>query len=87
MRGGHAYGEERLGALLRMLRPAPLAWVQAAQQLPTARRSFDEIVTRAEADVAFRKALLADLEAALAQEGYEPSLRILTELRELYGTS
>lgn len=73
--------EERLGVLLRILRPAPLGWVQAAQELPTARRALDEIVVRAEADLAFRAALVADLEQALAAEGYEPDRRTLDELR------
>jgi hypothetical protein len=76
------YDEERLGVLLRLLRPAPTGWVRAAQELPSARRTFDEIVARAEADLAFRKALLADLEQALAAEGYEPDRRVLHEIRE-----
>jgi len=58
--------EERLGVLLRLLRPAPNGWVAAAQELPSARRTIDEIVVRAEADAAFRNALVADLEQALA---------------------
>jgi hypothetical protein len=76
-----SYDEERLGVLLRTLRPAPTGWVRAAQELPTARRSFDDIVSRAEADLAFREALVADLERALAAEGYEPDRRFLDELR------
>jgi hypothetical protein len=76
------YDEERLGVLLRILRPAPTGWVRAAQELPVARRTFDEIVMRAEADQAFRAALVADLERALAAEGYEPDRRIVDELRE-----
>jgi len=76
------YDEERLGVLLRILRPAPTGWMRAAQELPTARRTFDEILTRAEADQAFRSALVADLEQALAAEGFEPDRRIVDELRE-----
>ena len=76
------YDEERLGALLRLLRPAPVGWVRAAQELPAARLALDEIVARAEADLAFRNALLADLETALAAEGYEPDRRVLDEIRE-----
>ena len=76
------YDEERLGLLLRLLRPAPAGWVRAAQELPAARHTFDEIVARAEADLAFRNALLADLETALAAEGYEPDRRLLDEIRE-----
>ncbi len=77
-----AYDEERLGALLRFLPPAPVGWVRAAQELPAARRSMDEIVARAEADLAFREALIADLEVALEQAGYEPDRRLLDQLRK-----
>jgi len=73
--------EERIGVLLRVLRPAPTGWVRAAQELPAARQVFDEIVERAEADAAFRAALVADLERALAAEGYEPDRRVLGEIR------
>ena len=78
------YDEERIGALLRVLRPAPEGWVRAAQELPAARKSFDGIVARAEADRAFRTALIADLEQALAAEGIEPDRRLLDELRERF---
>lgn len=74
------YDEERLGALLRILRPAPDGWVRAAQELPAARRSLDELVARAEADREFRAALIADLEAALEHEGVEPRPRLVEEL-------
>ena len=63
------HDEERLGVLLRLLRPAPRGWVRAAQELPAARQHVDEIVARAEADLAFRNALIADLERALAARG------------------
>ena len=73
--------EERLGLLLRILRPAPVGWVRAAQELPSARHTFDDIVARAEADAAFRNAIVADLKQALAAEGYEPDRRLLDEIR------
>ena len=73
---------ERIAQLLRALPPAPVGWVEAAQELPSARRGLDEIVARAEADAAFRSRLVADLEAALAAEGYEPSEAFLEALRE-----
>ena len=76
------YDEEWLGQRMRILRPAPQGWVRAAQELPEARRSLDEIVARAEADLEFRAALIADLENALAQAGYEPDLRVVDELRK-----
>ena len=81
------FDEERIGVLLRLLRPAPLGWVRAAQELPAARRTMDDIVGRAEADAEFQAALVADLEAALAREGYEPSQRIVDELRRRYARS
>jgi hypothetical protein len=76
------YDEEWLGSRLRILRPAPQGWVRAAQELPEARSSLDEIVARAEADLEFRAALIADLEAALAQSGFEPGPHALDELRK-----
>jgi hypothetical protein len=78
------YTEESIATLLRLLRPAPEAWVRAAQELPAARRVMDEIVARAEADIAFRDALVADLERALASAGYDATERTLVELRRLY---
>jgi hypothetical protein len=76
------YDEEWLGSRLRILRPAPQGWVRAAQELPEARRSLDEIVARAQADLEFRAALIADLEAALSQAGFEPGPHALEELRK-----
>ena len=76
-----ALDEERLGALLRVLRPAPGGWVQAAQELPSVRGTLDEIVSRAAADLEFRAALISDLEKALGEAGYEPGERLLEEIR------
>jgi hypothetical protein len=73
--------EERLAELLRMLPPAPQGWVEAAQELPLARRGLDRIVARAEADARFRELLLADLEAALELEGVESDPKIQEALR------
>jgi hypothetical protein len=82
-----AYDEDRLADLIAALPPAPRAWVQAAQELPSARRELDRIVARAEADAAFRQALISDLEATLAQEGYEPDRPLLDELRRRFAAS
>ncbi|HEX6491173.1 MAG TPA: hypothetical protein VF002_07345 [Gaiellaceae bacterium] len=79
-----AYDEDRLAGLIAALPPAPAAWVQAAQELPLARQGLDEIVARAEADREFRQALIADLESALAQAGFEPTQPLLAELRRRY---
>lgn len=78
------YDEEWLGQRLRILRPAPQGWVRAAQELPEARSSLDEIVARAEADLAFQAALIVDLENALAQAGFEPGPHALEELRKRF---
>ena len=71
--------------LLRRLRPTPDGWVQAAQELPRARRELDTIVERAERDAAFRAAVLADLEAALAAAGVEPRPAVVVHLRRRLG--
>jgi hypothetical protein len=78
------YDEETLAELLRTLPAAPQAWVRAAQEIPLARRGLDEIVQRAEADAAFRDALVADLETALAAEGFEPDPALVEALRERF---
>jgi RNA polymerase sigma factor (sigma-70 family) len=80
----NAYDEDRLAELIAALPPAPEGWVRAAQELPLARKSLDEIVARAEADAAFRQALIANLESALAQAGYEPERPLVEELRRRY---
>jgi hypothetical protein len=76
--------EERLGELLRLLPPAPGGWVEAAKELPLARRGLDRIVARAEADERYRRALIANLEAALADEGVEPDPQIVEALRRRF---
>ena len=76
-----AFDEERLGRLIRALPPAPEGWVRAAQELPLARAELDQIVTRAEEDAEFRSRLVADLESALAADGYEPSPALVQLLR------
>jgi hypothetical protein len=75
------YDEERLAHLIRALPPAPEGWVRAAQELPFMRGELDAIVGRAEADAAFRGRLIADLEGALAAEGYERDPAVLAALR------
>ena len=82
-----AYDEERIGRLVGLLPPAPEGWAQAAQQMPVLRRSLNEILARAEAEAAFRTALIADLETALAQAGYELEPRHVDQLRKLLTTA
>jgi hypothetical protein len=81
MSTGRPLDEERLGELLGLLTPAPAAWVRAAQELPAARAGLDEIVERARVDAVYRSAALADLEAALAAAGHEPTEALVEALR------
>ena len=76
-----------MAQLLKMLPPAPEGWVKAAQELPRARREIDEIAARAEADAEFRAAMIANLEVALEQAGYEVDPSLLPELRDRLSTS
>ncbi len=78
------YDHDRLGRLIAVLRPVPVGWVRAAQELPTARRGIDDIVDRAVADAAYRERVVSDLESALAEVGVEPTPPILEELRERF---
>lgn len=75
------YDEDTLVRLLELLPPAPQAWVQAAQEIPLARRRFDELVERAVESLRERDAQIADLEAALAEAGYEPEPRLVEAVR------
>jgi hypothetical protein len=75
------FDEERIAGLLRLLPAPPDSWVTAAQQLPRARAEIDEIVARSKGDAAFRAALVADLETALADAGYEATPSVVAALR------
>jgi hypothetical protein len=79
--GKPGYEEERLGRLLGLAGPVPAGWVRAAQELPAARASLDELVARAQADEAVRAAVVADLESALRGAGVEPRRPLVEELR------
>ena len=85
MTEARTYDEEQIGRMVGLLEPAPEGWVRAAQEIPAFRRMLDDIVARAEADRAFRDKLVADLEAAVADAGYEPEPRALEELRRHIG--
>jgi hypothetical protein len=76
------YDEETLADLLRTLPAPPEAWVKAAQEIPLARRGLDDIVERAQADQAFRNALIADLETALESAGYDTDPALTEAVRE-----
>lgn len=76
------YNEQTLAELLRTLPAPPEAWVRAAQEIPLARRGLDDIVERARADQAFREALIADLERALQDAGYDADTALAEAVRE-----
>jgi hypothetical protein len=75
------YDEIRIAELLRLLPPAPVGWVRAAQELPAARDEIAALVARAEADTAFRARVVADLEAALEAEGIQATPSVVAALR------
>ena len=76
------YDESTLARFLAMLPPPPQGWVEAAQELPRARCELDELVARAEADVALRRLLLDDPRSALAAAGLEPTPVLVASVRE-----
>jgi hypothetical protein len=73
---------EEIGRLIAALPPPPPGWVAAAQQLPRARRTLDDLVQRASADAELRSRLVADLESALSEAGIEPTRHIVAVARD-----
>lgn len=73
--------EEQIAEALRALPEPPRGWVQAAKELPAARRELETIFERIERDERFRERLLADLEAMLRAEGVEPTPVVVAHLR------
>ena len=75
-----SYDEEHIAALLRALPPPPPGWIDAAAELPAARRALAEIEQRL-SDEPGRRAKTEELEAALAEAGYEPTPELVEALR------
>ena len=73
--------EERIAEALRALPAPPAGWVDAATQLPAARRELETILDRIERDERFRELVVADLEATLRAEGVEPTSVVVAHLR------
>ena len=73
--------EEQIAEALRALPEPPRGLVQAAKELPAARRELETIFERIERDERFRERLLADLEAMLRVEGVEPTPVVVAHLR------
>jgi hypothetical protein len=71
----------QIARLLAALPPAPVGWVEAAQELPSARLALDRFLDRAAADAELRARVVADLESALAESGISPTPRLLATAR------
>lgn len=82
MEAEQSHDEAELGELLGLLKPAPDAWVEAAQELPRIERGLDQILALAEADATFRRALGDDLEAALEEAGFAAEPGIVSGIRK-----
>jgi hypothetical protein len=73
--------EEQIAKALRALPAPPTGWVEAAKELPVARRELETIFERIERDERFREAVISDLEAMLRAEGVEPTPVVVAHLR------
>jgi hypothetical protein len=73
--------EEQIAMALRVLPTPPVGWVEAAKELPAARRELETILDRIERDERFREQAVADLEAMLRAEGVEPTPVVVAHLR------
>jgi hypothetical protein len=73
--------EERIAEALRALPTPPEGWIEAAKELPAARRELETVLHRIERDERFRKRVIADLEAMLRAEGVEPTPVVVAHLR------
>jgi hypothetical protein len=73
--------EERIAELLRALPAPPRGWVEAAKELPAARRELATILERVERDERYRELVVADLESMLRAEGIEPTPVVVAHLR------
>jgi hypothetical protein len=77
------FDSHQIAEHIALLRPAPRGWVQAAQQLPAARRALVTLVARAQQSETERAAIVRDLEESLHAEGVEPRSKLVCELRDL----
>jgi hypothetical protein len=76
--------EEQLGRLLAALPPAPFGWVEAAAELPSARRALAGIESELDGE-ADRAAVTERLERALSDAGHEPTPELLRAMRRELG--
>ena len=73
--------EERIAEALRALPMPPPGWVEAAKELPAARRELETLLERIERDEQLRERVVQDLEATLRAEGVEPTPAVVAHLR------
>jgi hypothetical protein len=73
--------EERIAEALRALPMPPRGWIEAAKELPAARRELETILERTERDARFRERVVEDLESMLRAEGVEPTPAVVAHLR------
>jgi hypothetical protein len=76
------FDEESVAELLGVLRPAPQAWVRAAEELPAARLELERLVELARIDAELARALRDDLEAALAARSISLPAALQRELHK-----
>jgi hypothetical protein len=74
---------QQIAEHIARLRPAPRGWVQAAQELPAARRAVETLVARAQQSEEERAAIVRNLEESLHAQGVEPRSYLVRELRDL----
>ena len=72
--------ETDLEHLLRLLGPAPEAWVRTAQELPFVRDEVAAILERAAASSSFREALTEDAQGTLSREGHELTADVVAHI-------
>ena len=75
------YDEERIAERLRVLPPAPMGWLEAAQELPRARAEIAGLVEARALRPPQPRPDLADIETALAAEGLVPRPSLIELVR------
>lgn len=76
------FDSHQIAKHIAKLPPAPRGWVQAAQELPAARRAVDTLVARAQRSEEERAGIVRNLEESLHAEGVEPRSDLVRELRD-----
>lgn len=75
------YTDQELAGLLRVLKPAPTSWVEAAQQIPRMKKQVAEVLPYLEEIAPDRASETAELEKAISAAGLTPEPQLLAELQ------